>query len=91
MNCWLNLAASCLDNENEITLKVIALFSAVHFALPSIPLRVLHGLVGSVFWSMVSTKSLIFSVYVHRCVSGCLYSVFAVQMKWGLFCRGYHI
>ena len=29
LNC-LNLATSCLDNENEITLKVIASFSAVN-------------------------------------------------------------
>ena len=30
----LNLVASCLDNENEIPLKVIASFSASRFALP---------------------------------------------------------
>ena len=30
----LNLAASCLDDENKILLKVIASFSAVRFALP---------------------------------------------------------
>ena len=52
--------ASCLDDENEIPLKVIASFSASRFALPSIPLIVLHSLVTSVFWSMVSTKSLHF-------------------------------
>ena len=57
----LNLAASCLDDENEIPLKVIASFSAVRFVLQSIPLIVLHSLVRSVFWSMFSTKSLIFS------------------------------
>ena len=56
LNCWLNLVASCLDDENEIPLKVIASFSASRFALPSIPLIVLHSLVTSVFWSMVSTK-----------------------------------
>ena len=60
LNCWLNLVASCLDDENEIPLKVIASFSASRFALPSIPLIVLHSLVRSVFWSMVSTKSLHF-------------------------------
>ena len=38
LNCWLNLVASCLDSENEISLKVIASFSALRFALPSIPL-----------------------------------------------------
>ena len=60
LNCWLNLVASCLDDENEIPLKVIASFSASRFALTSIPLIVLHSLVTSVFWSMVSTKSLHF-------------------------------
>ena len=60
LNCLLNLAASCLDDENKIPLKVIASFSAMRFALPSIPLIVLHSLVSSVFWSMFSTKSLRF-------------------------------
>ena len=58
LNCWLNLMASSLDDENEIPLKVIASFSASRFALPSIPLIVLHSFVTSVFWSKVSTKSL---------------------------------
>ena len=58
MNCWLNLVAICLDDENKLPLKVIASFSAPRFALPSIPLMVLHSLVISVFWSKVSTKSL---------------------------------
>ena len=62
--CWLNLVASCLDDENEIPLKVIASFSASHFALPSIPLIVIHSLVRSVLWSMVSTKSLHFFPFV---------------------------
>ena len=52
--------ASCLDDENEIPLKVIASFSDSRSALPSIALIVLHSLVRSVFWSMVSTKSLHF-------------------------------
>ena len=43
---------------HELPLKVIALFSASRFALPSIPLIVLHSLVPSVFWSKVPTKSL---------------------------------
>ena len=60
LNCWLNMAASCLDDENELPLKVIASFSASRFALPSNPLMVLHSLVTSIFWSKVSTKSLIF-------------------------------
>ena len=54
LNCWLNLVASFLDAENEIPLKVISSFSASRFALPSIPLIVIHSLVTSVFWSMVS-------------------------------------
>ena len=58
MHCWLNLAASCLDDENELPLKVIASFSASRFALPSIPLMVLHSLVTSVFCSKVSTKKI---------------------------------
>ena len=57
LNCLLNMAASCLDYENEIHLKVIDLFCAVRFALLSIPLIVLHSVVKSVFWSMFSTNS----------------------------------
>ena len=60
LNCWLNLAASCLDDVNELPLKVIVSFSASRFALPSIPLLVVHSLVRFVFWSKVSTKSLHF-------------------------------
>ena len=60
LNCWLNLVASCLDDENEIPLKVIASFSALRFALSSISLIVLHSLVTSLLWSKVSTKSLNF-------------------------------
>ena len=77
-----------MDDENEIPLKEIASFSAVRFALPSIPLIVSHSLVISVLWSMFSTKSLRFSVYAHRCVSGCLYSELAVQARCDLFCGG---
>ena len=58
LNCWLNLVASCLDYVNELPLKVIASFSAWRFARPSNPLIVVPSLVRSVFWSMVSTKSL---------------------------------
>ena len=57
LNCWLNLAASCFDDQNALPLKVIASFSVSRFALPSISLMVLHSLVTSVFWSKVSTKS----------------------------------
>ena len=49
LNCWSNLVASCLNDENELPLKVIASFSASHFALPSFPLIDLHSLVRSVF------------------------------------------
>ena len=89
LNCWLNLVASCLDDENEIPLKVIASLSASRFALRSVPLIVLHSLVRSVFWSMVSTKSLHFFVCAHRYGSGCLYSILAVQMGWALFYGGH--
>ena len=81
LNCWLNLVASCLDDENEIPLKVIASFSASRFALPSIPLIVLHSLVTSVFWSIVSTKSIHFC----RLCTQMVYSILAVQVRWGLF------
>ena len=30
LNCWLNLVASCLADENKIPLKVIASFSAIN-------------------------------------------------------------
>ena len=60
LNCLLNLAESCLDDENVIPLMVKTSFSAVRFALPSIPSIVLHSLVISVLWSMFSTKSLHF-------------------------------
>ena len=60
LNCFFNLAASCLDDDNEMALNVIALFSAVRFALSSIHLIVLHSLVTYVFYSMFSTKSLHF-------------------------------
>ena len=76
LNCLWNLVASCLDYENEIPLNVIVSFSAVRFALSSIPLIVLHILVRFIFWSMVSTKSLhFFPFFPHRCISGCLYLV----------------
>ena len=47
LNCCLNMAEICLDDENKLPLNVIALFSASRFALPSIPLMVLHSLVKS--------------------------------------------
>ena len=33
LNCWLNLVASCLDDENEIPLKVIASFSQQNLSI----------------------------------------------------------
>ena len=60
LNCLLNLAASCLDDENKIPLKEMASLSAVRFALPSIPSIVLRSLIISVLCSMFSTKSLHF-------------------------------
>ena len=60
LNCWLNLTASYLYDENELPLKVIASLYASRFALKSIPLMVLHSLETTVFWSKVSTKSLHF-------------------------------
>ena len=65
LNCWLNLVASCLDDENKLPLKVIASFSASRFALPSIPLIIHLSLDRSVFWSTVSTKSLHFFPFLH--------------------------
>ena len=61
--------------------------SASRFALPSIPLMVLHSLVTSVFWSKVSTKS--FHFCVHSCGSGCHNSVLAGQARCGLFHKGH--
>ena len=62
VNCWLNMAASSLDDESELPLKAIASFSASRFALPSIPLMVLLSLVTSVFSSKIPTK------YLHCCL-----------------------
>ena len=74
-----------MDDENELTLKVIASFSASRFALPSIPLMVLHSLVSSVFLSKVSKNIYIFPFCVRRCGSGCHNSVLVVQARRGLF------
>ena len=49
----------CLEDENELPLNVIASFSAWYFALPFIPVIVLHSLIRCLL-TMVSTKSLIF-------------------------------
>ena len=53
----------------------------------NIPLIVLHSLVISVLWSKFSTKSLNFCRLCSQ-ISGCLYSVLAVQARCGLFCGG---
>ena len=68
LNCWLNLVASCLDDENEIPLKVIASFSASRPALPSIPLIVLHNLVTSVFWLSASRASVRVCSFTSLCI-----------------------
>ena len=65
LNCWMNLVDSCLDDDNGIPLKATASLSALRFAQPSIPFIVLHSLVMSVFWSMVSTKSHHFLPFVY--------------------------
>ena len=72
LNCWLNLVVSCLDNENEIPLKVIA-WSGLSFGP----------------WFQQSL--FIFSVCAHRYGSGWLYSILAVQVRWGLFYGGHHV
>ena len=62
----LNMVASCLDDENEIPMKRIASFSAMRFALLSIPFIVRHSLVRSVFWSIVSTNLHVCCLCTHR-------------------------
>ena len=89
LNCLLNLVASCLDDANEIPLKVIASFSAPRFALPSIILIVIHNLVRSVFSPWFQQSLYIFSVCAHIYASGWLYSISAVQVRWGLFYGGH--
>ena len=89
LNCWLNLVASCLDDENDIQLKVITSFSASRFALPSIPSMVLYSLVRSVFWSMVSTKSLHFCrLCTHIRLWMSLFNLGSLG-RWGLSYEGH--
>ena len=78
LNCRLNLVASCLDDENEIPLKVIASFSTSRFARQQVCLLV-HGF----------NKVSIFAVCAHIYGSGWLYSILAVQVMWGLFYGGH--
>ena len=87
-NCWFNMAARCLDHDNKLPLKVISSVSASRFALPSIPLIVLHILVIS---SGPRSQQNIFFLFicVHRCGSVCHNSVLAVQARWGLFYGGH--
>ena len=89
----LNWATSCLDDENEIPLKVIASFSAMRLALLSIALIVLHSLVRFVFWSMFLTKSLYFCCLCSQ--MHLYYSVLAVQTRRVSFAEvissGHHI
>ena len=65
LNCWLNLVASCLDDENEIPLKVIASCSA------SIPFSTAWSRLSFGQWFQQSLS--IFSVCAHRSGSGWLY------------------
>ena len=58
LNCWLNLQASCLGYGKKVPLTVSDSFSAWCFALPLIPWTVLHRLFKSIYWYMVSAKSL---------------------------------
>ena len=52
------LLAISLGEVWDLPVKVMPSFSAVCLDLPSIPLIVLHSLVLSVLWSMLSTNSL---------------------------------
>ena len=74
--------------RNELPLKVIASFSASRFALPSIPLMVLHSMVTSVFWSRGFNKISIFAFFMRRCSSGCHNSDLEVHARWDLFYGG---
>ena len=88
MKC-VHLAASSLDDENEIPLKEIASFSAVRFALPSIALIVLHSLVIYVLWSMFSTKSLHFFRLCSQMRFGM--SLFSLGSSGEVVSSGYHV
>ena len=65
LHCLLILIASCLDDENEHSLKVITSFSVPRFALSSIPLIVLHSLAWYVSWFMVSKQFIHYFLFVH--------------------------
>ena len=75
LNCWLNMAASCFDDENELPFKVIASLSAstAWWHLSSGPR------------SQQNISILAFSM--SRCGSGCHNSVLAIYARWGLFYR----
>ena len=79
--CWLNLVA----------MKVIASISASRFALTSIPLIVQFSTTwaGLSFGPWFQQSLSIFSVSAHKYGSGCLYSIVAVQVRWGLFYGGH--
>ena len=70
LNCWLNLVASCLDDDNELPLKVIDSFSASRFALPSIPLKFSTAWSGLSFGPWFQQSLSIFAVCAHRYGSG---------------------
>ena len=76
LNCWLNLATSCFDDENELSLKVIASFSV----------STINSFNGSPQLGDIQGQQdiSIFSFCVRRCGSGCHNSVLAVQVRWDL-------
>ena len=81
LNCLLNLAASCLDDENEIPLKEIASFSAVN-SFDSSPQ------LGNICLMVLVLNKIFCTIYALICISGCLYSVLDIQMRCNLFCGG---
>ena len=88
LNCWLNLVASCLDDENELPLKVITSFSALAFcsainSFNSFPPLGQVCLFGPWFQQSLS----IFFVCAHRYGSRCLYSILSIKPLSSIFLR----
>ena len=90
LNCWLNLVASCLDDDNAIPLKVICFVLCLAFcsAINSFNSSPQLGQI-CLFSPWFQQSISIFSVCAHRYGSGCLYSILAVQVRWGLFYGGH--
>ena len=82
---------SYLDDENDLTLKVIASFSASPCDLPSIYLIVSTAWSGLSFGLWFQQSLYIFIIFTHRWSSGCLYSILAVEVRWGTFYGGHHV